>query len=258
MEESRLLSVEVELERRIDPTPLLRVVRGCSAFSVHWCLFTRWIVLRGYRSSRMANPLASCVSSLRSTNALLSSSISILDSGVNDFPRLAKVLQTTRVCLPFSLSAGLVTTRFAPIIRAGFYIGMKRIADSTQHFELLPEPTLQSAQSSLLASLTPEVASLLSKVETHLDKLARREQALIARCELLEGRIGEGRASMGGARGSGAGERDSGSMNGEGSREALRLKQLRGKKERLGYAVERLVLQAQQRERQLRMSVAGR
>lgn len=50
----------------------------------------------------MANPLASCVSSLRSTNALLSSSISILDSGVNDFPRLAKVLQTTRVCSHFS------------------------------------------------------------------------------------------------------------------------------------------------------------
>ncbi|KAF6233647.1 hypothetical protein HO173_008204 [Letharia columbiana] len=169
----------------------------------------------------MANPLASCVSSLRSTNALLSSSISILDSGVNDFPRLAKVLQTTR------------------------------------HFELLPEPTLQSAQSSLLASLTPEVASLLSRVESHLDKLARREQALIARCELLEGRIGEGRASMGGARGSGAGERSSVGINGDGSREALRLKQLRGKKERLGYAVERLVLQAQQRERQLRMSVAA-
>lgn len=42
-----------------------------------------------------------------------------------------------------------------------------------------------------------------------------------------------------------------------GSREALRLKQMRGKKERLGYAVERLVLQAQQRERQLRMSVAA-
>lgn len=42
-----------------------------------------------------------------------------------------------------------------------------------------------------------------------------------------------------------------------GSREALRLKQLRGKKERLGYAVERLVLQAQQKERQLRNSVAA-
>ena len=42
-----------------------------------------------------------------------------------------------------------------------------------------------------------------------------------------------------------------------GSREALRLKQLRARKERLGYTVERLSLQAQQRERQLRMSMAA-
>ena len=46
-------------------------------------------------------------------------------------------------------------------------------------------------------------------------------------------------------------------MRGGEGREALRLKQLRAKKERLGYAVERLTLQAQQRERQLRMSVAA-
>lgn len=62
---------------------------------------------------------------------------------------------------------------------------------------------------------------------------------------------------MGGARGSGAGERSGAGVNGDGSRAALRLKQLRGNKERLGYAVERLVLQAQQRERQLRNSVAA-
>ena len=130
-------------------------------------------------------------------------------------------------------------------------------AHSVQHFELLPEPTLHQAQSTLLASLTPEISSLLSRVDSHLDKLARREQALIARTELLEGRIGEGRASMSGARGSGARDRSSVGMSGEGSREALRLKQLRGKKERLSYAVERLVLQAQQKERQLRMSVAA-
>ena len=204
----------------------------------------------------MANPLASCVSSLRSTNALLSSSISILDSGVNDFPRLAKVLQTTRVCWHFSVYP-VFPTQIASMFTALFLAGMIHCANLTQHFELLPEPTLQSAQSSLLASLTPEVASLLSKVESYLDKLARREQALIARSELLEGRIGGGRASIGGVRGSGAGERSSVGMNGDGSREALRLKQLRGKKERLGYAVERLVLQAQQRERQLRMSVAA-
>lgn len=43
----------------------------------------------------------------------------------------------------------------------------------------------------------------------------------------------------------------------EQGREALRVKQMRRKKERLSYAVERLTLQAQQRERQLRMSVAA-
>lgn len=40
-------------------------------------------------------------------------------------------------------------------------------------------------------------------------------------------------------------------------REALRMKQLRQKKERLSFAVERLTLQAQQKERQLRMSMAA-
>ena len=30
---------------------------------------------------------------------LLDSSISILDAGVSDYPRLSKVLQTTRVCM---------------------------------------------------------------------------------------------------------------------------------------------------------------
>ena len=39
--------------------------------------------------------------------------------------------------------------------------------------------------------------------------------------------------------------------------EAVKLKQMRIKKERLGYAVQRLSLQAQQRERQLRKSVAA-
>lgn len=45
----------------------------------------------------MASPLEGCVASLRNSMQLLDSSINILDDGVNDFPRLAKVLQTTRV-----------------------------------------------------------------------------------------------------------------------------------------------------------------
>jgi DASH complex subunit SPC19 len=45
----------------------------------------------------MAHSLEGCISSLRESLALLDSSIKTLDAGVSDFPRLAKVLQTTRV-----------------------------------------------------------------------------------------------------------------------------------------------------------------
>ncbi|MCJ1367827.1 hypothetical protein MMC16_006962 [Acarospora aff. strigata] len=192
----------------------------------------------------MASALPGCVASLQSSIQLLSSSISILDSGVNDFPRLAKVLHTTR------------------------------------HFELLPEPTLHSAQTSLLAEITPEVESLLARVETQLDKMERRERALVAKAELQQGRLGDlhqhqhqgrGRDSNGkgdsGARngngnghGSWGGKEDTGAKEkgeAEAGMEALRVKYMRQKKERLSYAVERLTLQAQQRERQLRMSMAA-
>ena len=56
---------------------------------------------------------------------------------------------------------------------------------------------------------------------------------------------GKGGAGMGGLGG------------GKSEEKALKLKALRQKKERLGYAVERLGLQSQQRQRQLRMSVAA-
>ena len=45
------------------------------------------------------NALQGCVSSLRTSMQMLESSINILDSGVSDYPRLSKVLQTTRVRL---------------------------------------------------------------------------------------------------------------------------------------------------------------
>jgi hypothetical protein len=48
----------------------------------------------------MASPLEGCVGSLRNSMQLLDSSINILTEGVNDFPRLARVLQTTRVSFP--------------------------------------------------------------------------------------------------------------------------------------------------------------
>ncbi|KAI9716141.1 MAG: hypothetical protein M1812_005569 [Candelaria pacifica] len=157
--------------------------------------------------------------------SLLDSSIQILDSGVNDFPRLAKVLQTTR------------------------------------HFELTSEPTLQAAQCSLLDEIAPEVDHLLRRVSTHLDKLERRQQSLIAKSELQEGRLGQSGSSK--QQHSKGGKSMSGSIGASGvgmgamSGEEAKLKQLRQKRERLSYAVERLTLQAQQKERQLRMSMAA-
>ena len=107
-------------------------------------------------------------------------------------------------------------------------------------------------------------------MEDHLDKLARREQALIAKCELQEGRLssrkisgGMGKVGLFRGRGEletervGSREESVDSVGVEQGREALRLKQMRQKKERLSYAVERLTLQAQQKERQLRMSMAA-
>ncbi|KAK5112414.1 hypothetical protein LTR85_011523 [Meristemomyces frigidus] len=178
------------------------------------------------------NALQGCVASLRSSMQLLDSSINILDSGVSDYPRLAKVLQTQR------------------------------------HFELVSEPDLTTAQSSLLSELQPEVSTLLSRVETHLDKLSRREQSLIAKADLQEGRLSNtqqkaSRTSGGGRRGSGARPAAAGSAGplpatGRLSQlEEAKLHQLRQKKERLSYAVSRLELQAGQRERQLRKSMAA-
>lgn len=46
---------------------------------------------------RLTMSLEGCVGSLRSSMQLLDSSINILEEATNDFPRLAKVLQTTRV-----------------------------------------------------------------------------------------------------------------------------------------------------------------
>ena len=125
-----------------------------------------------------------------------------------------------------------------------------------QHFELISEPDLQSAQSSLLSEIQPEVTALLTRVSTYLDKLERREQSLIAKCELQEGRLGEGPSSV-----SRPQSRTAGGIGGgappRGGLEALKMSQIRQKKERLSYAIDRLQLQAHQKERQLRKSMAA-
>ncbi|KAF2034469.1 DASH complex, subunit Spc19 [Setomelanomma holmii] len=168
----------------------------------------------------MASPLEGCVGSLRNSMQLLDSSINILAEGVNDFPRLGKVLQTTR------------------------------------HFELISESDLQIAQSALLSEIRPEVENLLKRVENYLDKLERREQSLIAKCDLNDGRLGRDGTGGAGARpSSSTAQRSTGKAMS--AQQELRFKQLKQRKDRLSYAVETLELQAKQRERQLRMSMAA-
>lgn len=127
-----------------------------------------------------------------------------------------------------------------------------------QHFELVSAHDLTTAQSSLLSEITPEVTTLLSRVEQHLDKLERREKSLIAKAELQQGRLSQPSRSSYGARGSSAGGGgDGGGGGGLSKAEESKMQQLRQKKERLSYAVSRLELQAGQRERQLRKSMAA-
>ncbi|KAI9779829.1 MAG: hypothetical protein M1839_007142 [Geoglossum umbratile] len=169
----------------------------------------------------MNNSLAGCVASLKSSMSLLDSSINILHSGVHDFPRLGKVLQTTR------------------------------------HFELVAESSLLTAQKSLQDEIRPEVEHLLRRVDAYLGKLERREQSLIAKCELQEGRLSQqGRTPSSSRKSKAKSDSDRRTILFSGGN-AERLRALRQKKERLGYAVDRLNLQAQQKERQLRMSMAA-
>lgn len=111
-------------------------------------------------------------------------------------------------------------------------------------------------------------------MERRLDRLERREQGLAARCRLLAGRLeGSSLSTSSFSRrrevrdeandddDDDAGEEqeekdDEGEdMGVEDKKRELRLKQMRAKKERLGYVVERLELQAKRREGELRRSV---
>ena len=81
----------------------------------------------------MANPLSGCVNSLQSSISLLGSSIAILDSGVNDFPRLSKVLQTTRVSVS-CLSASFSLSNFP--VHSRLYLYPHALQTKTLHYRV--------------------------------------------------------------------------------------------------------------------------
>lgn len=118
-----------------------------------------------------------------------------------------------------------------------------------------------AAQESLKSELEPAIETLLERVETYLSKLERRQGAMIARSELLEGRLSQREQKGESLKKQRSLERLAKTTplrgGGEQTERALKLKALRQKKERLEYAVERLTLQSQQKQRQLRKSIAA-
>ena len=167
----------------------------------------------------MASQLQPSLASLQQSTALLGNSLSILDAGTRDFPRLTRVLSQTR------------------------------------HFELTPSSSLASAQQEVLSELEPEIERLLARVESVIERREGREEWLRARWALGEGRLGRDAGSIGGHRSTGTHRKDSAAA-GLKKADEMKVARLRQKKDRLSYAVDRLQLQAQQRERQLRMSMA--
>ncbi|GKT96585.1 mitotic spindle biogenesis protein [Colletotrichum tofieldiae] len=161
-----------------------------------------------------ASNYADCVASLRSSLNFLQSSVTALDAGVSDLPRLSSVLRPTR------------------------------------HFELIPQPTLAAAEASLRDEIGPQIALLLDRAEAQIARRERRIETLQARCELLQGRLAQPEGTTGQGRGVGAG--GAGKKKALGGERALRARAVRQRREGLEYSVERLELEVLTKERELR------
>ncbi|KAF4780245.1 hypothetical protein HER10_EVM0010464 [Colletotrichum scovillei] len=172
--------------------------------------------------SQNAATYADCVASLRTSLNFLQNSVSTLDTGVSDLPRLASVLRPTR------------------------------------HFELIPQPTLAAAEASLRDEIGPQIAKLLDRADAQIARRERRIETLQARCELLQGRLAApseedgygGKKTKG--RGGAVGASGSGGKRGLNGESALRARAVRQRREGLEYSVERLELEVLTKERELR------
>ncbi|KAI0436627.1 DASH complex subunit Spc19 [Xylaria telfairii] len=154
-----------------------------------------------------------CVTALRTSLSFLESSVTTLESGVSDFPRLVGVLKTAR------------------------------------HYELIPQSTLQTAEASLRSELAPAISTLLDRADAHIDRVDRRIESLKARAELQQGRLDNSNNSS--SRQNNAKKGGSGSAQLDGNAK-LRARVLRQRREALQYSVERLELEVLQKERELR------
>ena len=176
--------------------------------------------------------LSGCVASLSASCNILQSSLTTLDQGIADFPRLSHVLQNQR------------------------------------HFELLPESEVLDAQRDLKEEVGPQREELLNRANKALAQLERVEYSLRKKKELQDVRLqqrpaaGSSAAAAGGGSSSSFGRSaytnydDIGSPAGDGENDEKteRLRALRRKKEKLQYSLNRLQMEAVGRK--ARMSLA--
>lgn len=156
------------------------------------------------------------VTALTAALSTLTSAVSTLSTGVSDHPRTSLILRSIR------------------------------------HYELIPSPSLARAEASLRDEIGPAVQTLLDRADAQLERQARRIETLKARAELQAGRLshgGEERKSVvrktSVKRGTGMGRK----LDGEAG---LRAKMVRSRREALKYGVERMELELEQKERELR------
>lgn len=128
-----------------------------------------------------------------------------------------------------------------------------------QHYELIPQPTLAAAESSLRDEIGPFVTHLLDRADRQIDRQARRIETLKARSDLNAGRLGRGAPSPPLQSSSSTKSRAPAKSKAAGGRKTLdggaglRARAVRQRKEALKYSVERLELEVAQKERELRV-----
>ncbi|KAI1760594.1 DASH complex subunit Spc19 [Hypoxylon sp. FL1150] len=154
-----------------------------------------------------------CVAALRTSLSFLESSVSTLGTGVADFPRLVNVLKSVR------------------------------------HYELIPQPTLALAESSLRDEIGPAISTLLDRADAHVARTDRRIDALKARSELQQGRLQQDNTACAYSPASRRQQQQGANLKGEAR---LKARATRQRKEALRYGVERLELEVLQKERELK------
>ena len=221
-----------------------------------------------------------CVAALRTSLSFLESSVNTLDNGVSDFPRLVSVLKTARVrYFPLILSLTIpYLTLSHPVLpsllprahhlqpntpvaltpRPNQTISANPTTQHTQHYELIPQTTLQTAEDSLRSELSPAITTLLDRADAHIDRVDRRIESLRARAELQQGRLDDTRPTTSSRtnpnpksknKASGMGSSSDNALDGSAQ---LRARVLKQRREALQYSVVRLELEVLQKERELR------